>query len=93
MLEKHCTQTAQLSQAGCSHWHKIMYLAVKKGNPFVNILLLKTVFTDNCHLYTQLNNIYVSLAIVDTAIELCHKGDLFLKRRMKGSFGIYAYFR
>ena len=41
-LENHCTQTAQSSRDGCSQRvHKIVYLAVNKGNILVNILLLK----------------------------------------------------
>ena len=42
-LESHCTRTVQPSRGGCSRCvHKIVYLAVKKGNILVNILLLKT---------------------------------------------------
>ena len=41
-LENHSTRTAQSSCGGCSgRVHKIVYLAVKKGNILVNILLLK----------------------------------------------------
>ena len=39
MLENHCTRTAQSSRVGCSRRvHRIVYLAVKKGNVLVNIL-------------------------------------------------------
>ena len=41
-LENHCTRTAQSSLGVCSRRvHKIVYLAVKKGNILGNILLLK----------------------------------------------------
>ena len=41
-LENHCTRTAQSSRGGCSRRvHKIVYLAVKKGNILGNILFLK----------------------------------------------------
>ena len=59
-----------------------MYLAVKKGNTFANILLLKTFqkFADYCHLYPTvylLNTIELCWAmIVDTA-------PFFLKKRIK----------
>ena len=47
MLENHCTQTAQSLQVYCSQrGHKKVYLADKKGNIFVNILLLKIFFAD-----------------------------------------------
>ena len=43
-LENHCTQTVQSSHVGCSRRvHRIVYIAVKKGNLFVNILLLKKI--------------------------------------------------
>ena len=46
-LENHCTQTVQSSQVYCSQRrHKKVYPADKKGNIFVNILLLKIFFTD-----------------------------------------------
>ena len=51
MLENHCTQTAQSSHGGCSRRvHKIVYLAVKKGNILVNILLQKIFIVNYCHL-------------------------------------------
>ena len=41
-----------------------------------------------CHLYIQLciclTKIYVSYALVDTAPELCQKGDIFPEKRMEG---------
>ena len=41
-LENHCTRTTQSSCCGCSRRvHKIVYLAVNKGNILVNFLLLK----------------------------------------------------
>ena len=41
-LDNHCTQRAQSSHSSCSRQvHKIVNLAVKKGNILVNILLLK----------------------------------------------------
>ena len=41
-LENHCTRTAQSSRGGCSRRaHKIIHLAVKKGNILFNVLLLK----------------------------------------------------
>ena len=41
-LENHCTRIAQSPRGVCSRRvHKIMYLAVKKGNILVNILLTK----------------------------------------------------
>ena len=49
MLENHCT-LAQSLGGGCSlQVHKIVYLAVKKGNILVNILLLKIFITNYCH--------------------------------------------
>ena len=54
-LEKHCTQTAQSSRGGCSQRvHKRVYLAVQKGNILVNILLLKILIANYCHLLIQL---------------------------------------
>ena len=42
-LENHCNRTVQSLRAGCSRReHKIVYLAVKKGNIFVNIIVLET---------------------------------------------------
>ena len=56
-------------------------MAVKKGNIFVNILLLKILCAYYCHLYIQLcacfTKIYVSEALVDTAPELCQKNVIF----------------
>ena len=41
-LENHCTLTAQSLRGGCSRGvHKIVYLAVYKGNILVIFLLLK----------------------------------------------------
>ena len=40
----HCTGTAQSSRGGCSRpVHKIVYLAVKRGNILVIFLLLKII--------------------------------------------------
>ena len=57
-----------------------MYLTVKKGNIFVNILLLKIFFADYCHLPTYLA-VYLLKQdacelsdIADTAFESCKKG-------------------
>ena len=62
-----------------------MYVAIKKGNILVNILLLKILSliypVVNLH-----NKIYVGWVIVDPATELCQKSDFFLKKRMKGIF-------
>ena len=45
------TRAAQSSRVGCSRRvHRIVYLAVKKGNILVNILLLKIYFANDCHL-------------------------------------------
>ena len=50
-LENHCNRTAQSLHGGCSRRvHKIVYLAVKKGNIFVNILFLKIFIPNYCHL-------------------------------------------
>ena len=54
-----------------------MYLAVKKSVVFANILLLKTIFAENCHLYNQLYSKNNTYAIVNTAPELCQHGDFF----------------
>ena len=58
MLMTHCTRTAQSSRGGCSRRvHKIVYLAVKKGNILVNILLLKIFIANNCHLLNPAVNL------------------------------------
>ena len=50
-LEHLCTRIAQSSRGGCSRRvHKIVYLAAKKGNILVNILLLKIFIANYCHL-------------------------------------------
>ena len=50
-IETHCTRRAQSSRGGYSRrWHKIVYLAVKKGNTLVNNLLLKIFIANYCHL-------------------------------------------
>ena len=49
MLENHCTQTAQSSRGGCSRRvHKIVYLAVNKGNILVNFFIF---IAEYYHLY------------------------------------------
>ena len=56
-LETHCTctRTAQSSRGGCSRRvHKIVHLAVKKGNTLINILQVKVLIANYCHLYFQL---------------------------------------
>ena len=46
-LQNHCIRTAKSSRGGCSRRvHKIVYLAVNKGNILVFILLLK-IFISN----------------------------------------------
>ena len=46
-LENHCTRTTQSSRAGCSRRvYRIVYVAVKKGNILVNILLLEIFFAN-----------------------------------------------
>ena len=66
-LETHCTRLVQSSRVGCSRrGHKIVYLAVKKGNIFVIILLLKTFFAYYYYLYNQL---YICL--INTTLYLC----------------------
>ena len=65
--------------------HRIVYLAVKKGNIFVNILVL-TFFSGYLLSMTNpsvylLNKVYVSKAIVETGPELCQKGDFLLKKK------------
>ena len=55
MLENHCTRTTQSSCLGCSRRvHRIVYLAVEKGNILVNILLLKILIANYCQLYIEL---------------------------------------
>ena len=50
-IENLCTPTAQSLPSGCSRQvHRIVDLAVKKGNILVNILLLKIFFANDCHL-------------------------------------------
>ena len=65
--------------------HKIVYLAVKKGNILVNILLLKIFIANYCHLYIQLSIRLdiCELNVVATAPELCQKCDFYLKKTMK----------
>ena len=57
-LKNHCTRKMQSSRVGCSqrgHIYTVMvYLAVKEGNVYLNILILKVFFIDCCHLYIQL---------------------------------------
>ena len=66
MLENHWTRTAQSPRVGCSREETkyiLVYLAVKKANLFVNILLLILFLADYCHIYPAvylLNKIYVS---------------------------------
>ena len=51
ILENHCNQTAKSSCGGCSRQvHKIVYLAVNKGNNLLNVLLLKIFIANNYHL-------------------------------------------
>ena len=51
MVIEPCTPTAQSSRVGCSRRvHRIMYLAVTKGNILINILSLKIFFANYCHL-------------------------------------------
>ena len=49
--ENHCTRTAKSSCVGYSgRVHRIVYLANKKGNILVDILLLKIFFANYCYL-------------------------------------------
>ena len=49
MLENHCTRTAQSLCGGCSlRVHKIVNLAVKKGNILVHNFLLKIFIVNYC---------------------------------------------
>ena len=50
-MENHSPQIAQSSRGGCSsQLHEIVYLAVKKGNILVDILLLKIFIANYRHL-------------------------------------------
>ena len=50
-LENHCTRTAQSSRGGHTRRvHKTEYIAIKKRNVSVNILLLKIFVANYCHL-------------------------------------------
>ena len=45
--ENHCTRTAQSSRGGCSRRvHKIVYLAVYKGNVLVNFFTSENIHHD-----------------------------------------------
>ena len=58
-----CTRTAQSSRFGRNRRvHRILYLAVKKGNILVNILLLKILFANYCLLFLNLFPAQLNLA-------------------------------
>ena len=65
--ENHCTRTAQSLRGGCSRRvRRKVYIAVKKGNVMVNILLLKNILlSDLCFSLINpavylLDNVYMS---------------------------------
>ena len=73
-LENHYTRTAQSSRVGFRRrGHKNSVSNCKEGSIFVNVLLLKTFFADNCHIFLAvylLNNMYVSWTMIDAGLEL-----------------------
>ena len=76
---------------GCSRQvHKIVYLAVNKGNILVNFYFWKyssriIITYKSVYLF---NKIFVGWVVVATEPELCQKCNFFLKNRMKE---IFAY--
>ena len=77
-LENHCTRTAQSSRGGCSRRvHKIVYIAVSKGNILVWKYPSRIIITYNIHLAVYLLNKNVGWMIVARASALCQKIDFF----------------
>ena len=95
-LEKHCIRTSHSLRGGCSRRvHKIVYLAVKKGNILVNILLLKIFIANYCRLLIQLCTCLTNFCGLSDRRYRARgmpKYDIFLKKGMKENFAYVLEF-